>query len=255
MSNPAQSQPVEVHMKVTRNPVVGASLLSLALLLAACGDKEEASGPKAEDDPAATAALNDEIMVDPDLANQNEANAALTGGSDASLPPENVTPEAIAAAKDEAAALVGGAGNLAPPPEAKMIEGSIPESATLTAASRSAVTPGGQNCAEGVNYSARWAARLPAALPVYPRGSTREAAGTDEGQCALRVVNFLTPVGLDDVLSFYNTRAKSAGYSVEHIKKDGDNILSGVKGTASYVVYARQAANGITAVDLITSGQ
>ena len=56
-----------------------------------------------------------------------------------------------------------------------------------------------------------WAAKLPAAFPVYPRGNTQEAAGTDEGQCALRVVSFLTPVALEEVLAFYYTRARAAG--------------------------------------------
>lgn len=237
-----------------RKAFLKTSLALPLLLLAACGDEPTEGDPMAAEDPAARDALNDQIMVDPDLANQNEANAALTANDGRALPPENATPEAIAAAREEAIALVGGGAKLAAPPAARQVQGDIPESATLTAASRAALSSGGGNCAEMVDYSTAWAARLPAAMPVYPRGATQEAAGTDKDGCALRVVNFLTPVPLDDVLAFYNTRAKANGYSTEHLLKDGDNILSGTKGSASYVVYARRLSSGITEVDLVTNG-
>ena len=237
-----------------RFPLAKTALILPLFALAACGSEPGEDDPMAADDPAAEAALNDQIMVDPDLANQNEANAALTSSTGRSLPPENATPEAIAAAREEALALVGGGSKLAAPPEARAIDGEIPEGATLTAASRAAIATDGGNCAEQVQYSTAWAAKLPDALPVYPRGSTQEAAGTDKGGCALRVVNFLTPVPLADVLAFYNTRATTAGYSAEHLMKDGDNILSGTKGRASYVIYARRLKSGATEVDLVTSG-
>ena len=224
-----------------------------ALALAACGDSPEGEGA-GDADPATEQALNDQIMVDPDLARQNEGNAALTGGTDQSIPPENRTPEAIQAARETAAALVGGASAMKSLPEAKAVDGKIPETAALTAAARAAVSPGGENCAEQVKYSARWAAKLPAAFPVYPRGSTKEAAGTDMGDCALRVVSYLTPVPMEEVLGFYHTRALSGGYTSEHIAHDGDNIVSGTKGDASYVVYGRKLENGLTEIDLVTSG-
>lgn len=235
-------------------PVFAAAILP-AMLLASCGDGGDDVAADTEMDPASQAALNDPIMVDPDLASQNESNSALTGTNDRSLPAELKTPAAIQSAREEAMALVGGSVNLKPAPKAKKITGNIPETAALTAAARAAVKPGGANCAEAAEYSAAWAARLPLAFPVYPRGSTQEAAGTDQGACALRVVNFLTPVPLDDVVSFYHTRARSAGYSSEHLIHGGDNIVSGTKGSASFVVYTRRQSNGLTEVDLVTSGK
>lgn len=225
------------------------------MLLAACGSGGEEPGADGAMDPATQAALNDPIMVDPDLAGQNEANAALTATGNASLPAEMTTPAAIRGAMEEAMALVGGSVNLKPAPPAKLVSGAVPETATLTAATRAAVRPNGTDCAAGVEYSAAWAARLPVIFPVYPRGSTQEAAGTDQGACSLRVVNFLTPVGLDDVLSFYHSRAINGGYTSEHLKVGDDNIISGTKGTASFVVYARAQENGLTDVDLVTSGK
>ena len=225
------------------------------LMLVACGGDAGDTKADGEMDPATQAALNDQIMVDPDLANQNEANAGLTGGGNNALPTELTTPETIQSAKEEAMALVGGSVNLKPAPQAKTVAGKVPESSALTAASRASVSPSGTDCSSAVEYSAAWAARLPTTFPVYPRGSTQEAAGTDKGKCSLRVVNFLTPVGLDDVLAFYHSRAVSGGYSSEHLKVGRDNIISGTKGAASFVVYARKQANGLTDVDLITSGK
>jgi len=123
----------------------------------------------------------------------------------------------------------------------------------MVAAARAAVSPGGENCGDKVEYTSSWAAKLPTAFPVYPRGNTQEAAGTDEGDCALRVVSFLTPVALEEVLAFYYTRARAAGYSAEHTKSAGDNILSGTKGKAAYVVYGRRLSQGVTEIDLVTT--
>jgi hypothetical protein len=55
------------------------------------------------------------------------------------------------------------------------------------------------------------------------------------------------------VLAFYNTRALANGYSAEHVKAAGDNILSGTKGEAAYVVYGRRLPSGVTEIDLVTS--
>ncbi len=220
----------------------------IALALAACGDAP-AENQAAERDPAVTGALAEQIMVDPDLAQSNTGGAALGGGpASLTVPTELSTPEAIAAAKAEAAKLVGG--KFLPVPAVSVSDRSDgPLSlADLAGADK------GDACAGKVDYSAAWAARLPAALPIYPRGHTREAAGTDQGGCKLRVVNFVTPVGLEDVLAFYATKARSAGFDVEHRMEGTDHVLGGSKGGAAYVVYARTAGDGLTDVDLVING-
>ncbi|WP_240957094.1 hypothetical protein [Pseudopontixanthobacter vadosimaris] len=214
----------------------GYLLLSTALL-AGCGN---------EDDPNAGAFDDGAVMVDPELVGEDSSSLALS--------PQQRGSQQVAAARQEAAALVGGADQLRPAPPAREYGARVPDDSALTAAARSAVKPGGANCTEKVAYSSAWAARLPAAFPVYPRGATQEAAGTDEGACSLRVVSFLTPVSIDDVLAFYATRARTNGYGAEQIRQDGDSVLSGNKGAASYVVYARPAGEGTTEVDLVTSG-
>lgn len=229
-----------------------ASLVPVALL-ASCGDTAEEETAGDAMDPASEQALNDELMTDPDLAGRNEANAALSGTGNSAIPNIDKSPRAIEAARRRAAELVGGRSKLASAPAAKALGDNAAPSAAMVAAARTAVAPGGENCGDKVNYTSAWAAKLPAAFPVYPRGNTQEAAGTDEGDCALRVVSFLTPVALDEVLAFYNTRARSAGFTVEHVTSAGDNVLSGTKGKSAYVVYARRLPEGITEIDLVTT--
>lgn len=239
-----------------RGSIRTSALAAAALLLPACGGGEEPRQAHAEHDPATVAALADPITIDPDLARQNRADSVASIPSyDGSLPTIDNSIEAVAAARAEALQLLGGPATLrkAPPPEP--IAGEIPAGAELSAAARAAVAPGANaDCAARVQYTMRWAARLPAAFPVYPRGAVQEAAGTDDEGCSLRVVNFVTPVPLDEVMDFYYSRAIAAGFSAQRVLKDGDDVLGGVKGKASYTIFARRLASGNTEVDLVTSG-
>ena len=140
-------------------------------------------------------------------------------------------------------------------PEPREVGGNLPAGATLTAAARGAAAPGGNgDCAARAQYTMQWAARLPAPFPVYPRGAVQEAAGSDASGCSLRVINFVTPVPLGEVMDFYYSRARTAGFSTQRVLQAGDDVLGGTKSTASYVVYARRLPTGNTEVDLVTSG-
>ena len=233
------------------------ALVASTLLLAGCGwFGDAAEEPVAEDDPAMTGALGDQIMLDPDLAGQNRADsAALVPSGDGSLPTVDNGAQAITAARADALRMVGGPGKMQKAPASQEVAGALPADAALTAAARAAAAPRGNgDCAARVQYTMQWAARLPAAFPVYPRGAVQEAAGTDAAGCSLRVVNFVTPVPLAEVMDFYFSRARAAGFSAQRVLQGGDDVLGGVRGTASYVVYARRLPSGNTEVDLVTSG-
>lgn len=243
-------------MKFAPRILVGS--LACVLVLAGCGEsrKKAASEDAAEFDPALSGALSDQIMVDPDLAAGNEAGAGgAVRGPGAALPGEDNSPKAIADARAAAMKLVGGVANFKKAPPARKVAGNGPSGDVITAAARAAASsPSGAKCGEIVEYTMDWAAKLPAAFPVYPRGNVQEAAGTNANGCALRVVSFTTPVALRDVVDFYHSRALQAGYKVDYIQQDGDDVLGGSKAAASYMVYARSLPNGRTGVDLITNG-
>jgi len=219
--------------------------------LAACNaDKTPSDG---ESDPALSGALGDQIMVDPEMAGEDGAALAANGGQ-ITIPAEDRSPEAIADARAKAAQAAGGKLQPAPQPAqggAAPLAESAATAAQVAAASQQART----DCTAKVEYSNTWAAKVPAEIPVYPRGAVQEAAGTDADGCSLRVVNFATPVSTADVISFYYTMANKAGYGAEYRLDGDDNVLGGRKGGKAYVVYARKLQNGLTEVDLVTSGQ
>lgn len=222
----------------------------LASLLAGCGD-EPKSPEKPPADAAVGGALGDPILVDPALDGQNPARAGMAGGGVAigGIPPEQRSPKAVAAAIGEAARMAGGAILSAPAPSA-----ASERAETVTAGQLAAKAPGESSCAGKIDYSAIWAARLPEALAIYPRGHVQEAAGTDKDGCRLRVVTFVTPVGVSDVIDFYYTRARAAGYDAEHRTEGKDAVLGGGKGAAAYVLYVRKRDDGLTEADLISNG-
>ena len=241
------------HNFASRTPLLAAA--SALVLLAACGEEKKEAVPGTESDPALTGALGDQIMVDPDLAQQNRGNAAVSGGGPAAgeIPAEKITPEAAEAARAEAAAISGGKLQPAPAPAAG-------DAATRSGTTAEQVAPwafpgaAGGNCAGKAEYTMSWAARMPTAFPVYPRAHVQEAAGTDKDGCKLRVVNFVSPVAVDDMLSFYATRARIAGFAVANRKDGKDSVLSGTKGNSAYVVYVRKLDSGLTETDLVTNG-
>lgn len=226
---------------MTRRTALAASLT----LLAACGG-DTAPGPAPSRDPQVAQALDDPLMTDPDLSSRNEGAAALTVDSDGSLPLLPATPEAVAAARAEAAALIGRAtGRALPKPDsgpAEPIANGTPE-AHLKA------LPFGAGCATGLAVSAIWAARLPSALPVYPRGATVAAAGSDGPGCKARVVTFTSPVPLDEVIAFYWARAARLGPSYR--LNGAEHVLTGAARELAFDLRAT-TQDGETIVRLAT---
>lgn len=234
------------YKKPVRSMFSITAVLAVCAIVASCDGGDQPARAVREDDPAIGHALAEPITIDPDLAAMNRANSAASMPSqDGSLPTIDNGPEIVAAARSDALELIGGAGKMRPAPQARQVDGELPPAA---------VHSGAAKCAERVQYTMLWAARLPAPFPVYPRGAVQDAAGTDAESCALRVINFVTPVPLDEVMDFYFTRARGAGFSAQRIMQGGDDILSGTKGTASYSVRARRLPSGNTEVDLTTDG-
>ena len=211
--------------------------LAPALSLAGCGGDKTKNG-----------------KADPPLADQIKVDPALIGKSGGSAVSASGGAKDAATARAEAVALMGGTAAIKPLPALESGAERRGSAATITAAAKAATTSSaGAKCAALVEYAPAWANRMPQPFPVYPRSVVAEAAGTDANGCGLRVVTFTTPVMITDVLTFYYTRALTAGYSAGRGQQDGDEILAGVKGGASFTVHARPTAAGGSEVDLITS--
>lgn len=178
--------------------------LAGALALGACGTGGSENGQNQagnDADPALTSALEDQILVDPGLAQQSNRNAVRTTET-----PNQAQYPAQGAGNGAAPADGGGAG--------AALAGGGTGDAACTAESQ-------------FDYGPAWAQRLPEAFPVLPGAKLTEAAGNDKGNCRARVVTFTTGDNWQRVLDWYHTRAVRAGYSSEQQVRDGDRILAG----------------------------
>jgi hypothetical protein len=215
---------------VSRN----ASLLVLALGLFACGGGDESLNQldnrltsKNEIDPAIAASLEDQIMVDPALAAQ--------ANDDAIRPAREPYQSQVPAGEGRGAAGGQTLGGLA---------------AQQAFNSRDSFN----GCGLSVHYSAEYAAKLPADLPLYNGSKVIEAAGSDDNGCRLRAISASAPAELQMVGTHYVKSAKAAGYSTE-VARDGKGLLISGKraadGGAFYVVL--QPGDGGTVADLVVN--
>ncbi len=238
---------------ITLRPIVPSCAVLLAL--AACQAADPAPDPNAERDPAAAAALNDPIMVDPDLASQNRGNSALSGGGPAQgdLPDFVRTREEASIARTMAQSLLGSALAPAPGPVSAIaksrLDGALTVPALITAAGIASTA-----CADRLSFTMAWAGKLPAGLPIYPRGHAVMAAGSDGAGCKVRGVRFVTPVSVSDATDFYYASARAARLPALHRREGSDEVVAGVQGNAGYAVYIRDRGDGLTEIDLLTAG-
>lgn len=225
------------------------------LALCGCSRDQGAGDANSNREPAVTGAPGDPLMTDPDLASQNRNGAAPGGGGRAAgeIPPYLQSIEEIERAKDEALRLLGGM--VKPVPHNSAIEPASPRTKAVTLPALVAASGlATHNCADKMGNSAAWAARLAPVVAIYPRSHITQAAGADEPDCQLRAAIFVTPVGISDVLAFYNTRALNGGWSVQFRHEGTDEVLRASRAGSRFVLLVRKLESGMTEADLISSG-
>ncbi|WP_299321464.1 hypothetical protein [Parasphingopyxis sp.] len=248
-------------MRANRFAIGAAAALSLSL--AACGTGETETDTEAMDeallgeadnsDPALTTALEDQIMVDQDLAGQSNTNAALPGDAVSGAP----IPETLHTVSDAQAAIDGGRLLSAPEPTQgeERVGRSAGQGETTLGAMAETQAADVDVCDGTVEYGMAWASSLPPEFNPYPGSEVAEAAGYDEAGCRMRVVSFRSSAEMDRLIDWYYTRAIRAGYSSEHQLRHGNNVLGGFRERdegAYYIVFAPRRGGG-TAVDVVTS--
>jgi hypothetical protein len=255
----------------TRAFFIVAAVASLPIALSACGkQKADVDAVAALDekltgkgsDPAMNAALDDRILVDPNLTDSanlttvTEAQQPLNGA----LPADNGYEGSTPTAADISADLQNTKLLRAPAPR---IVG--PEDCKSCGENR-AVTLGGMADDQGVRrskgtcdaklqYGANWATRMPPEFPVYPKGRVKEAGGVDGGICDIRVVSFTTSAARQDVVDYYYSRAKHGGFTADYEIRAGEHMLGGIRNAddGAYVVTFDAGPNGGTAVNIVAN--
>lgn len=233
------------------------------LLLSACGEKKDDKLAELDveltnnaTDPALRGALEGQIVVDPKLTDQANINAVRSGEK----PISGAVP-LLKGADAKAQALKAAGGKLLHAPEptqAKPCPDCGPDGpATLGALAREQgnrkPTRGG--CSAKVEYGMQWANQLPAPFGLYPGAALLEAAGADGPSCAMRAASFVAGAPMPDVIDFYYTQAKRAGYDAEHQMMDDQHVLGGVRGRddGAYFITFAKGPNGGTTVDIVAN--
>lgn len=234
-------------------------LVALCLSLAGCGgggnandtdlaalDAELTAGQSANAvDPAVMAALQDPIMVDPQLSAKSNADAVRPAPQPYAAPVPYPGIAAGSAAPDEKL--------IAAPAPKPLTDGAIRQSITLGSLARTRGSKSAATCTARLSYSADWANRLPPELPLYPDARVTEAGGVEGDGCSMRVASFFVAKPTALLIDWYYTRAVRAGFSAEHQVDGATHVLGGTRRDGrAYLVVLTNRGDGGTDIDLIT---
>ena len=204
------------------------------------------NGAATANDPALRAALRDQIMVDPTLIGRANADAIRppTEPYAAEIPPDGIADTGKPPEDDRVTP--------APPAKSPCPQCVAARRAlTLGALAEAQGKPFGE-CAAAVGYSAQWANRLPAAIPLYPRATVIEAAGADGAGCALRIVSFRSTASPQRLLDWYYTKLRAAGFGAQHQADGAEHVLAATKpGGGAVMLLVRAGAEGGSDADLM----
>jgi hypothetical protein len=253
---------------ISRSPILSiCAALIIPLALSACGKKagDEAAVAALDEkltgkgsDPAMNAALDDRILIDPDMTDGANVNVVKSADKPLSgaLPPDNGYDGAIASAEElDSVKLIH-----APQPTVVAAQDckncGDKRAVTLGAlAADQGVTRGKGTCDAKLQYGAIWATRMPFEFPVYPKGRVKEAGGVENGICDIRVASFTTAAARQDVVDYYYTRAKRSGFSADYEIRAGEYMLGGTRDNdgGAYVITFTALSSGGTAVDIVAN--
>ncbi len=243
--------------------LLAGAVLAMPFGLSACGS---ANGDDAEvakldqkltgkgSDPAMNTALDDRILVDPDLT--DSANVNTVKAADTPLNGQLPSGGALASAEelDAAAIMHAPKPTIAGPEDCKTCGEN--RAVTLGAlAEEQGVKRGKGTCDAKMQYGAGWANRMPTEFPVYPSGAVREAGGVDGGLCDIRVVSYTSNAKMKDIVDYYYTRARRSGFSAEYQIRQGEHVLGGTRDNdgGAYFITFNPGPGGCTIVEIVAN--
>ncbi|MEO0591436.1 MAG: hypothetical protein AAFZ11_12885 [Pseudomonadota bacterium] len=232
-------------------------LISIGCLLmaglGACAPEPEAVPASLvnEMDPYLARALNDPLMVDPDLAYRSEANAAITLGYDHALPSFKGSEEAASRARETARLALLEEGPIPEFPLAQSEPGPAALAERFGVGAVLEVVDAPPACRKGVAGSFALAARMPDLAAIMPHGMVRVAAAVEKPDCTMRLVRYVSPAAIEDILLHHNTLATRAGLEPRYFTQPESSLIADRRGTHLHV-YARATSGDLNAVDVIT---
>ncbi len=241
------------RMKLRAIPLV---LSSVALtVLVGCdatsdvGD-EDAAASVLSQDPLVARALGDPLMVDPDLSWRTEANAAITFQDGHPLPPFEARSDAASRAVEAARVELLSGGPIPSLPLEAGGEGAPALGGLQTAGAILQALDARPDCIDRMDARLDWSTQLPETSSIMPHGMVRQAAGVDTGNCVIRVVRYLTPASMDDVLEYHFAKVDRARFRVDRFASPEPQLRADRRDQA-IAVHVREGPGGMTAVDVI----
>lgn len=201
-------------------------------------------------DPYVARALNDPLMVDPDLAYRNEANAAITIGYDHALPSFKGSAEAASRAREASRLALREGGSIPDLPAEPETggPGSLSTSYSVAAVLEDVEAP--MECREGLVQDFAIAGNMPEFARIMPHGMVRVAAKAEQAGCALHVARYTTPASIEDALQHHYTIAVRAGIEPT-LYAEPEPSLVGKSDAVHLRVHARETLGELNAVDVI----
>lgn len=228
------------------------SLAALALAaVSACGEEPvDAPLDVLTQDPQLARALHDPLMVDPDLAWRTEANAAVTFRDGHPLPPFDAREDASNRAREASRLELLENGQI-PTVPGFASDGSGVSLATIATADEMLRAVGGRtDCIGRMDASLEWSTRMPPTSSIMPHGMVQQAAGVDVGTCVVRVVRYLVPVAIEDVLEYHFTKVDRERFDITLYNAPEVQMVA-ERRDQKLAVHIRPGPGGMTAVDIV----
>ncbi|MEL7199223.1 MAG: hypothetical protein AAGL10_12990 [Pseudomonadota bacterium] len=221
----------------------------------ALGACDDSSTPVSDEDilttdPVISRALNDPLMIDPDLAWINEANAVIAYNDSHALPAFAPDKDAAGRARDAARIELREDGTIEelPSPESLADDSLITDLSTFREILDVAGAPA--NCVEGASDDLGWAAKMPDSAQIMPHGMVQQAAGSDGGECFVRVIRYLSQADTLDVLQYHYTNGKRAKLEMSY-KKGASELIKGERAGEKMVADIANSPSGLRLVTLV----
>jgi hypothetical protein len=226
--------------------------LSACAALSACGGDPAPQEPIVNEvDPYIARALNDPLMVDPDLAHRNEANAAITIGYDHALPSFKGSEEAASRARETARLELLEDGPISDLPFAQTDGGPASLAGQFGVSAVLATIGVPQECQSNIRGDFAYAASMPDVTRIMPHGMVRVAAAVEEPGCTLHLARYQTPASIEDVAQYHYNRIRRAGFEPSFFESPETSLIAHRRGT-HVQVFARKSTGNLTSVDVIT---
>lgn len=228
------------------------SIYGLVAAMAACSDEplRDREQDVTRSDPVIARALNDPLMIDPDLAWVNEANAAIAYPHNHALPTFSADPQATALARDAARIELAEDGVIEELPVAETLPDSFSLNGLSTLREVLTVAEMPASCGEGATDDLAWAAQMPASASIMPHGMVQQAAGSDANECQLRVVRYLTQANAKDALQYHYTRGTRSDLEMSYLSGASD-VIKGEKAGEKMFADVSDAPGDLRIVTLV----